>query len=94
MHGIWVTQKLRQDAPPSGRSFYKTIELDVSVLRGVDRDDFAVAHCLDVSDSPKGAVQGTIGSDSGRSWLWRTKASAYVTPSSEPRNLFINSCTL
>jgi hypothetical protein len=50
MHGIWVTQKIRQDAPPSDRSDYKTIELDVFLLRSVDRDDFAVAHCLDVSD--------------------------------------------
>ena len=41
---------MRQDAPPTGRSDYKTIELDVFLLRSVDRDDSAVAHCLDVSD--------------------------------------------
>jgi len=48
MHGIRVTRKMKQDAPPSGRSDHKTIELDVFLLRSVDRDDFAVAHCLDV----------------------------------------------
>ena len=50
MHGISVTQEMRPYAPPSRRSDYKTIELGVFLLRSVDRDVFAVAHCLDVSD--------------------------------------------